>query len=60
MIGSTTEVLNNGLYNSMVEANNCWRKRGRGRVIGYVLIMITEYNQVENALDLQLRYLQII
>ena len=42
MIGSTTEVLNDGLYNSMVEAKNSWRKRSRGQVRGYGLIMNTE------------------
>ena len=38
--GSTTEVLNNGLASSVIEAKNSWRKRERGRGGGEGLSMI--------------------
>ena len=54
------EVPKNGLDSSLIKVNNIWRKRERGRVGGEVLSMIATYTQVENSLDLNLRYSQIL
>ena len=58
--GSTTEVLNHGLESKVIEAKNFWRKRERVRGGEEVLSMIAKYTQVENALGLHLRYLEIL
>ena len=48
--GSTTEVLNHGLESSVIEVNNCWRKRERGMGGEEGISMIDTYTQVENDL----------
>ena len=53
--GSTTEVLNRGLYTLVIKANNRCRKRGGDRSGGEGLIIVVTYTQVENALGLHLR-----
>ena len=60
MRGSTTEVLNRGLETEVIEANNHWRKRERGRDGGEGLRKITAYTQVDNLLGLYLSYSQIM
>ena len=52
--------MNNGLDSSVIEANNLWRKRERGRGVEEGLIMIDTYTEVENELGLYLRYLEIL
>ena len=58
--GYTAEVLNMGLDAAAIEANNRWRKREQGIGGGEGLIMIAKYTQLDNALGLHLRYLQVL
>ena len=44
----------------MIEVNNRWRKRERGMGGEEGISMIDTYTQVENALGLHLRYLEIL
>ena len=59
-IGSKADVLNNGLYRSVVDAKNIWRKGGKGRVVRKSLSIIVTYTQVDNTLGLHLKSLQIL
>ena len=58
--GSTTEVLNRGLYTPVIDANNRWINREVGREGDEGLSMMVTYTQVENALGMHLRYSQIL
>ena len=58
--GYTAEVLNRGLDAAVIEAKNHWRKREQGIGGGEGLIMIEKYTQLDNALGLHLRYLQVL
>ena len=55
-----TEVLNKGLDEAVIEANNWWMKEERGRGGGEGLIIILLYTQVDNTLGTDLRYQQIL
>ena len=54
--GYTTELLNRGLDEAVIEENNWWMKREQGIGRGEGLIMITTYTKVNNALGIHLRY----
>ena len=58
--GSTIDVLNRIFDISVIKSNKRWRKREGGRGGCEGLIMVVTYNQVENALGMHLRYLQIL
>ena len=50
------EVLNKVLVSSVIDKNNIWRKRERGRGGEEGLGMIATYTHVENALGLHLSH----
>ena len=58
--GYTKEVLNRGLYTSLIQANYGCRKTDRGRGGGKWLSMVMTYTQVDNNLGIHLRYLKIM
>ena len=57
---STTEVLNKGLDESVIEANNKCRKIYGSRVLNYCLMIISTNMQVYNKIGVHLRYLGIM
>ena len=57
---SSTDAFNKGLKSSVVEVNNHWRKRERGRLRGKGMSMIVTYTQVENTLGIHLCYLNVL
>ena len=54
---SITEDLNAGLDWSVVEANSRWKKTNKENRVAVGLVVMATYTQVENELDLRLRYL---
>ena len=56
--GYTIEALNMVLDVEVLEANNCWRKRGNLNREEAGLSVLAPYTQVENGLGLMLRYLE--
>ena len=57
---SMMEVLNKGMYSSLVEVNKLWRKRKRLMRVFKGFSIIVTYVQVENTLVIHLRYLHIL
>ena len=53
-------MMNRGMYTSVIEDNNKWKKRDGIRVGGKGLSMVATYTQVENALGLHLKYSNIL
>ena len=56
----TIEVLTRGLKAVVIEVNNRWRKRERGRGGGEGLCMIVTYTHVDKCVGIHLRYLHIM
>ena len=57
---STAESLNTGLDGAVVVPNKIWSKIEKGGKVEVGLSMVENYTQVENGLELRLRYLKAL